>query len=74
MKALWGRTCPPSTGSWSMIDLQHDGISMRMTLEELGPYVERLDRDALIRLVMKLSAQVHYLQGLTPETKPTDPI
>jgi len=55
-----------------MIDLDHNGISMRMTLDELEPFIKRLDRAALLRLVMKLSAQVHYLQGIAPETKPTD--
>jgi len=56
-----------------MIDLEHGGINMRMTLEELEPFIQRLDRAALLRLVVKLAAQIHYEQGLAPELKPTDP-
>lgn len=55
-----------------MIDIENDGISMRLTLSELEPFIRKLDREALIRLVIKLSAQVHHLQEIVTETKPSD--
>lgn len=54
-----------------MIDLEHNGISMRMTLEELEPFIRKLDREALIRLVVRLSAQIHHYQATQ---RPTDAI
>jgi len=45
-----------------MIYVENDGIISGMSLEELAPFTNRLDRDALLRLVMRLGAQVQYLQ------------
>jgi len=47
-----------------MIELEHGGISSRMTLEELEPFIERLDRKALIRLVLRLAAQIHHMEAV----------
>lgn len=46
---------------------------MRMSVEELEPYVERLDREALKRLVLKLAARIHQVEGEARETGPQDP-
>jgi len=56
----------------AMIDLEHNGLSMRLTLEDLEPFIRKLDREALIRLVVKLSAQIHYYQGLAPDATPPE--
>jgi len=57
-----------------LIELEHDGIKSRMTLPELQAFIERLSRPALIRLVVKLAAQIHYLQGIRPKGTPPDSI
>ena len=51
-----------------MISLEDQGIKMQLTLEELGPFVDRLSRSALLRLVMSLAAQIRHLETEVEKT------
>jgi len=37
--------------------IEHNGVDMRMTIEELDQYIQKLDRAALLRLVMLFARQ-----------------
>lgn len=46
-----------------MISLEQGGVGMRMSLEQLGPFLDRLDRDALQRIALSFAAHIRHLEG-----------